>query len=208
LYTEEGLYDLNLNVLALNGCTLEIDSLEAITVWPKPVAGFKYLPKEPDLYSPDVRFTDLSNGAELWYWDFGDGNLSEEQEPEHIYSDTGTFIVEQIVENQYGCLDTAYEDLPIAPVFNIFVPNAFTPDGNGDNDVFIFKAFGIQEETLDFTIFDRWGDIMYHTNQNKPWDGTTVGGENAKQAVYIWKLSFRDVFNKSHTLQGHVTLIR
>jgi gliding motility-associated-like protein len=207
-YVKEGIYDVSLEIIAHNGCSLVVDSNEAITVYPKPEAQFEYRPKDPDLYSPNVSFTDQSVGALYWFWDFGDGETSAESSPQHMYEDTNTYIIEQIVENEYGCTDSMYAEIPVAPIFNIFIPNAFTPDGNGDNDDFIFKAYGIKEETIQFYIFDRWGDVLYEAFERKPWDGRTRQGEMAKQDVYVWLLNFTDVFNKKHQMQGHVTLIR
>ncbi|MCI5057257.1 MAG: gliding motility-associated C-terminal domain-containing protein [Flavobacteriales bacterium] len=211
-YTFEdfGTFNISLDVLGKNECHLLVDSASSIEVFPKPFAAFKYSPSEEDLDEVNalVQFRDLSERSVIWYWDFDNGDTSMAQHPTYFFPDTGDYTVRQIVETEHGCLDTAYNDVYIRPTWNIFVPNAFTPGQDGINDGFFFEGHGILKDELSFTVFNRWGDIIYHTDDFIPWNGRTRQGAIAKQDVYVWKLYFRDVFKNPHQMMGHVTLIR
>src|SRR5690606_26368409 len=122
-----------------------------------PLASFTYYPIDADIYDTEITFTDNSIIAASWLWDLGDGTTSLDQNPVHEYPDTGLFNVILYIENVYGCKDTAISPLKIHPTFAIWIPNAFTPDGDDVNDYFTVKGYGItQLETL---IFDRWGEL-------------------------------------------------
>ena len=94
----------------------------------------------------------------------------------------------------------------IDPVVSIYIPNTFTPNGDGENDDFFPKYYAIQEETIDFKIFDKWGTLIYFTNTTIPWDGTYKGA--FKQDTYIYKFSCVDFFGEEHNRTGHINLIK
>jgi gliding motility-associated-like protein len=125
----------------------------------------------------------------------------------YTYLAPGTYTATQIVENSYGCRDTAKITIEILPEFNFYIPNAFTPTGNGLNDIFMPKIRGVKE--YEFLIFDRWGQLFFKTNDiTQGWDGTYKGSK-CQQDVYVWKISFRDLVEMEYqTYVGHVTLIR
>jgi gliding motility-associated-like protein len=117
-------------------------------------------------------------------------------------------MIYQVVTTDHGCRDTAWKALNIKPSWVVYIPNTFTPNGDGLNDGFFAKGMGITQFNL--KIFDRWGHILFETNDiNEAWDGTTRGSaEPIKQDVYVWKASVKDVFNNTHALTGHVSLIK
>ena len=90
------------------------------------------------------------------------------------------------------------------------VPNAFTPNDDGINETFIPQGIGIDENNFEMYIYDRWGDLIYETNDiNKPWDGRANNGSKiAQQDVYIWVIFTRDMQGARHKYLGRVTLIR
>ena len=115
-----------------------------------------------------------------------------------------------MVENANGCRDTITHSVWIQGEYFIFTPNAFTPDNqDGNNDVFIPKGIGIENDFQMF-IYDRWGNLIYETDDvDKPWDGRANGGRDiAPQDVYVWLVYVRDNLGKKHQYIGHVTLIR
>ena len=105
---------------------------------------------------PLVTFNNISS-AGSYQWNFGDGVTSNNMQPTHTYGDTGTFTVQLIVTTQHGCVDTAYSTIYISDVFSIYVPNAFTPNGDGRNETFTPVVMGY--DYYEFWIFDRWGEI-------------------------------------------------
>jgi gliding motility-associated-like protein len=96
------------------------------------------------------------------------------------------------------------------PDFALYIPNTFTPDGNGLNDVFQPLGVGIDEENYRMDIYDRWGENIFTSNSfRKGWDGTVKGGAKmATQGVYTYKLIVNDLKGGNHPFVGHVTVIR
>jgi len=156
-----------------------------------------------------VLFTDLSLGASSWLWDFGTGVYSTDQNPEYTYSDEGEFTVWQYVENQWGCRDSTYKTITVKPSVTFYIPNAFSPNGDGIND--FFHPFGNNTDTDNYQmiIYDRWGKQIFRTdNINTPWDGTSPdsGGKIVPTGVYVYKISVT-LGGLEKVFEGIVTLI-
>lgn len=205
--TEDSLFTIGLITRNDLGCfdTIQID--DYIAAWHNPISDFERNPEKTNIYLPEIEFTNNSIGADFYSWDFGDENISSDFEPINFYQDSGTYIIELAVETIHGCRDTSSKLVRIDPVVSIYIPNAFTPDGDGVNDDFIFKQYAIIEETVDFKIFDKWGTLIYFTNGFNPWDGT-YKGELVKQDTYIYKFSCVDFFGNEHKQTGHVSLLK
>jgi gliding motility-associated-like protein len=120
------------------------------------------------------------------------------------------YCVNLQVTNLHGCKADTTKCLEIEPFFVIYVPNAFTPNGNGVNDYFTAKGVGIL--TYEMWIFDRWGMQIFHTTSMTPgWDGKVqngASGEIAEEDTYVWLIQVTDVFHKDHKYIGRVTLIK
>ncbi|PKP51332.1 MAG: hypothetical protein CVT95_01080, partial [Bacteroidetes bacterium HGW-Bacteroidetes-12] len=159
-----------------------------------------------DIYESEITFTDNSIIASQWLWDLGDGSSSTVQNPVHLYGDSGVYQVVLYMENVYGCKDTTQKNVKINPVFVVFIPNAFTPDGDGINDYFFATGYGIiQSETL---IFDRWGELIFVGDKlESKWDGI-YKNNLLKNDVYSYKIRVKDVFGKWHEYIGKVSLLR
>ncbi|MEO6882867.1 MAG: gliding motility-associated C-terminal domain-containing protein [Bacteroidia bacterium] len=193
-----------------NGCTGTAKSI--VTVNPLPAAAFTANPLQTTILTSVINFTDASTNAVAWHWNFGDGDTltwsAIDNNPTHTYADTGIFNVQLIVINQYGCMDSVSIPIDIKPIFTFYAPNAFTPNGDGKNDTFFGTGYGIK--TYEMWIFDRWGNLIYHTNDlNGKWNGIALGGTKIAQiGVYVWKVELLDVFDKSHQYIGHVSLVK
>lgn len=208
IYNQSGTYSVTLTVTTDNGCSATVTQPNIITVHPGPTADFIPNPVQTTILDPVINFTNLSQGGVNYQWYFGDGSGSTQYEPTHAYSDTGTFVVTLIVENIYGCFDTITKNVVIIPVFTLYVPNAFTPNGDGTNDYFNVKGLGIEEVTLN--IFNRWGENIYTSyGLEGGWDGTVQKDNTvAQQDVYVFDARVLDVFGKTHHQYGRVTLVR
>jgi gliding motility-associated-like protein len=174
------------------------------------VAEFTSVPTVISILDSTVWFSDQSVGATLWQWDFGDyymdGNATDIPNPIHTYSDTGTFLVTQIVTSEYGCTDTAMKNIIVEPNIALFVPNAFTPNHDGRNDKFFVLGDGIMESDYKLRIFDRWGRLVFFTpNLHAAWDGS-IDGKKAMEGVYTWVIYYMDVKYNMHEIKGFVTL--
>lgn len=183
-----------------------------INVEASPVAEFTYTPNPATVLNSTIFFTETSLFAQTFLWDFGDGTTSFDNNPSHEYQDTGCYPVRLIAINVNGCRDTAYHLICINGDFAIYIPNAFTPDGDGINDGFFPKGVGILPEDYELQIFDRWGLLLFKSNNlEKSWDGRTsnlaLTGE-AQIDTYVYKIHCQDIRKKVHDFIGTVTLLR
>ena len=214
-YTNESvflpnLFNVTLTATSDSGCVSTISKNNYITVYPAPDASFTIQPQITTISDPIISITDLSTGADYWNWNFGDGSDTSSvlSSSNYTYADTGTYIVTLITSTLYNCVDTAYQTIVIEPDFVFYIPNAFTPDGDGINETFIGK--GVFIKGFEMTIFDRWGNLIYKTTDiNKPWDGkANRGNEIAQGDVYIYVVKITDIKDKSHSYKGVVTLVK
>ncbi len=212
-YTQPGTYNVTLTLVVSNGCTgtYSITIPNMITVHPKPTAFFTANPTETTIFNPDITFTDGSSGGVSCILYFGDGGFSNNCSTVHTYTNWGTFDPYQVVTNQWGCKDTFRLSIIIHPEFRFWIPNAFTVNGDGLNDVFKPVVIGVQD--YHFYIFDRWGNQIFHTDDtNAGWDGRVQGGKSgevAQEDVYVWLAEFVDLEQfRQHKITGHVSLIK
>jgi gliding motility-associated-like protein len=184
-----------------------------IKVFAVPVASFD-APVSNSILNPVVHFTNTSLGAVSWEWNFGDSlclpdeNKSVDFSPNHTYSDIGEYCTKLTVKNAGGCKNEATRCITIDPQFVLYIPNAFTPNSDGDNDVFYAKGEYISE--FEMRIFDRWGNMIYYANaMDKPWNGKLNNlGETLQQDVYVYQITIKDNKLKRHKYVGTVTLVK
>ncbi|HOZ87630.1 MAG TPA: PKD domain-containing protein, partial [Bacteroidia bacterium] len=205
-----GSYNVSLKVISDSGCTALITQPAFVNVYPTPVAGFITYPEEIDENEPLVHVESNASNAAFTSYYINDGTKIIGSKFDHSFKNleqTKPMVV-QIVKNEYGCADTTFQLLKVKPAFVIYIPNTFTPNGDGVNDDFQAKGVGIAQ--FNMQIFDRWGHILFETNDiNNPWDGRVRGSANPiMQDVYVWKATVRDLFDKPHELEGHVSLLR
>ena len=187
-----------------------------INIWPKPIGIFTVVPQPTTILAPVIDFSDASQGGiASWEWNFGDADTlfgidSAAANPAHLYADTGTYLVRQIVSNQYACRDTSFNPLIIDPGSIMHIPNSFTPNGDGINDGFFPQGIGFDAVKFEMRIYDRWGDMIYKTDDaSLPWLGTANNGRKVVQTdVYIWMILATNMQGEKHTSIGHVTLLR
>lgn len=193
----------NYTVTVTDACGISTTGQVTVTV-NSVAANFSFpVPK-----SFTVPFTNLSSSNAISYWwDFGDGESSTEENPQHTYLDTGLFVVSLIATSPEGCTDTAWQVIDMQPEMFFYFPNSFTPNGDGLNDVFTGVGIGIRDYNM--KIFNRWGELIFESNNiRQGWDGRTSSGE-AQQDVYVVLFDVKAKNNvDKKRLIGHVTLIR
>ncbi|MBK7668017.1 MAG: gliding motility-associated C-terminal domain-containing protein [Sphingobacteriaceae bacterium] len=212
-FDEAASYTLGLTVFDGNGCTSTITPV-TITIHPQPIADFNHAPIKPIVnQDPFVTFTDASYNATIVSWNWYFMNTAQytsiEQNPTFGYLEPGTYPVVLVVKSDFGCVDTLVRPLVVMEDFGIYAPNAFTPNGDGLNDIFQPKGFGVVDYELN--IYDRWGEKVFSTKKfEEGWDGKFMGrkGDIIEEGTYTWLINCTSVFGKSHELKGHVTLIR
>lgn len=211
-YMEPGCYDVTLEVTSKNGCVEDSTFEDAVCVRDYPTANFKFDPDRGTVLDPELWLLDRSTGAETYEWRFehvdSTSSLSELQ-MEFPNEDSGSYEVTQWVVNEYGCADSITKLAIIEGVHQLYVPNAFTPDGDGQNDVFRPQGEGISQDKYLLRIYNRWGELLFETDDpHEGWDGTK-GGEELPHGVYVWELQVKDAYTgEERERQGHVTLLR
>ena len=179
-----------------------------ITVYPKPTTAFNISP-QPPMENRPIYFYNSSLDASYFKWIYGDGDTlitTKDTTVNHLYNNTIYYKAGLISFNKYGCSDTVWKDLKalVNPLFD--VPSAFTPNGNGVNDMVFVKGFGIGK--MNFKIYNRWGVKVFETEDpSKGWDGT-YNGKAQPQEVYHYFLNIEMTNGKKFANSGDITLIR
>ena len=214
-YQKSGVYDITLTFSSSDNCPSTKTKKEWITIYDNPKADFYYDPKLPDVLNPLVVFKDASSSDAIdWNWKFGMNAIlgtSAEKNPYLLFpnKEGGTYPVMLMVNNSYGCSDSSSKDIRVYNVISLYVPNSFSPDGDGIND-----AFHVVYSNLVYfhmMIFDRWGELLFESeNPNDSWDGT-YRGHPVQMAIYVNVITWRgnDVLDKNNkTSYGHINLLR
>jgi gliding motility-associated-like protein len=194
-----GTYNIRLNAYNSLGC---MDTATyTLNVNPRPKAGFTFTPAAPRELQT-ISFTDQSTGASSWSWYLPHGFFNVQQPAGWISNDTGTWPVQQIVGNTFNCFDTFNSIVRVGIGYYLHIPNAFTPDQNGINEVWKPSLRGVK--TYRLRIFNRWGQMVFKSDN--PQEGWT--GEGAPQGTYIVEVSIINAYDERITEKGTITLIR
>lgn len=205
-FNPDGIYDISLTVTTANGCqsTVTVPTL----IYPDPTAEFSFNPS-PAQVEENVQFTDEStspNGTIVyWLWDFDNGSVDSIQNPTQAYDDGGGYEVELLVIDSEGCRDTVVHQVIV--LYGPDAPTAFSPNGDGSNDYFMI--LGGEFESLDFKVYNNWGEIIYQTTDlnDLGWDGT-YKGEPQPIGVYVFTAVVTLIDGSQVELHGDVSLIR
>jgi gliding motility-associated-like protein len=171
----------------------------------KPLANFYIMSQDPMQGLP-VQFENASLNAWSYTWAFGDGNGSFLVNPTHTYIQPGPYEITLIATNQEGCIDSISKWIDIAPERYIYLPNSFTPDGDGLNEYFYGRFIGLMSAR--FYIFNRWGEEVFFSDQlNFVWDAS-YEGVPVQDGTYTWYLIYEIEKGIYEDLSGHVNVIR
>ena len=153
-----------------------------------------------------VSFQNLTTNGYTYEWYFGDGGYSTLVHPTNVYDNPGTYYVTLIAMDAKGCIDSITKPIIIQEEFYIYIPNTFIPDGNRLNEYFSGSFIGVQ--WIKMEIFNRWGELIYYTeDQNFRWNGT-YDNKAVPDGTYTWKLTYKPNHNVEGLLTGHVNVIR
>lgn len=209
IYENPGVYSVGLYAISNEGCENNLVLDDLISVFDNPIAAFDISRTETNILDPRFEFYNHSISAAYYQWDFGDSRgVSSEPNPLYAYNDTGIYQIVMVAANEHQCTDTAYGEVHVGGAFTIYIPNAFSPNNDGRNDV--FSASGIGYTQLQMLIFDRWGNLVFNqTSDNPAWQGENMFKSSiCQQGVYVYKVIVRNIFDKQEEFKGTVTLIR
>ena len=210
-----GTFSVSLTVTSVNGCVSTKTIPQMITVYPKPDSRFDADPQIVSIIKPQIQFINLSTMADWYIWHFGDGDSASIEHPNHFYQSINTFYVSLIAITNHGCTDTSFLNVTVRDEYSFYAPSAFSPNNDWVNDVFFVIGHGIDVNEFYLAIYDRWGNIMFETENYNPlnpeqygWRGTTVSKQMAPIGTYTWLCKFKDGMNILHEKAGTVTLLR
>lgn len=207
-----GCYDVTLTVSTPEGCTNTGTQTAFLCVYPNPIADFDLDPAKLEMSNTFVNFFNHSYGATNYQWDFGDGFGSINENPTHLFPDhePGDYEVMLIAISDHGCRDTTFRTVYVGEDLIYYVPNAFSPDGDEFNNVFLpVLTAGFDTRSYHLQIFNRWGELIFESlNYEQGWDGT-YHDELLLDGTYIWKIKVKNKYSdKKVELKGHVTLLK
>jgi gliding motility-associated-like protein len=210
-YQKSGIYTVSVEITSPIGCKTDTIFSRLIEILDAPEADFSYTPDKPTSLAPTVSFFDKSSGLVAgWEWFFGDNRKAYVKNPIHAYRDSGMYEVMQIVIHPNGCTDTAFAIIDVIPEVRYFLPNAFTPNQDGTNE--IYKGVGVMDGVREFnmSIWNRWGEMVFQTDDaNKGWNGNFLqNGQPAPQGVYVVYVTFTTPRGEIIKQQTFATLIR
>ncbi len=213
VYNDLGNYDVSLAVNYSDHCSATSTMNNFIQVGEVPTANFTFSPTEITNLAPDVQFENLSSqNANILLWDFGDGNSSSQLNPSYQYLVPGIYEVQLFATSPEGCQDSTSQFVTVDNQVKFYIPNAFSPDGNGYNDEFKTFPIGLVE-SYQIIIFDRWGSLVFQSKDlDEHWNGY-VNGELAAEGVYVYLIEyqFADFINggtQTKRLSGDVTIVK
>jgi gliding motility-associated-like protein len=220
-YYNPGTYTVSLTATGPGG-TSSVVGIDSVIVYPVPVAAFVASPTTVYIPNGILSTVNLTTGASTYLWDFGDGVTSSAFEPQHTYQTEGDYSITLIATSVNNCKDTFVFTPPIHAELQseIQVPNAFSPNQNSpssdgifdpnstNNDIFHPVLVGIKTDSYELRIYNRWGELMFATEDtNIGWDGY-YKGKLCTQDIYIWKITAITLDNKNIKKAGDLLLLR
>ena len=213
-FYEPGCYDIDFKVTNTNGCTNSVAIEDYICVENLPQADFSFNPKELTTLKPTANFYNQSTDAIHYEWIFNNNTTSTNEDPVHTFlAIEDTYQVTLLAFGENGCADSITREVPLIEELLFYIPNTFTPDGNALNQTFkpVFTS-GFDPYEYELLIFNRWGEIVFESNNSEAgWDGTYGVSSNkiVKSGTYVWKIFFKTKYDDEQKTEiGHVNLLK
>jgi len=210
IYENSGQFDVSLQVTSVEGCKTTQHMFNLIDVYKNPVAKFFTNKSDASIIKPEIIFNNNSIDGYNYYWDFGDGNTFIGTETIHTYpSVSNEYTVTLIAESDKGCRDTTHSSVYIYDISTFYTPTAFSPDGDGINDVWKVVGSGIDLDNIKLQVYDRWGEVIFETNDlSTGWNGISKNNKVAPAGIYYWIIVYNDLSGTQYEEAGRVTIIK
>ena len=204
VYSSEGIYDVTLQLTDNIGCLASFKNEQYIEILPRAVINYKIFPKVTTITNPYVTFSALTPNTSSHVWDLGVFGIFTDDTVRIHFLEIGSYPVKYDVTTAEGCHASAIDTVTIINDFALYMPDAFTPDGNELNDVLIPIFTGLDESRYSFEVYNRWGQLVFATT--KP--GVGWDGENAIDGNYVWRITGKGGAGEFMELYGNVILLR
>jgi len=209
--------DVTLTITTIDGCIVDTTSVNEVCPHDYPVANYSTNPAVTNILNTGIQFKNLSTGGVpplTYLWNFNSGLVPDTSvvlHPFFTYPNNvpGTYNALLTVTDANGCQDDILGTIVVNGIYIFYMPNTFTPDGDGLNETFRPYGEGIDFSQYTMQIFDRWGEVIFETsNAERGWDGT-YKGKKATAGTYIWKVVAKEQYAPIiHDNYGHVTIMR
>jgi len=202
-YNFAGDYFTELFVTSNYGC---IDSIgKFYSIYNNPIASFEYTPFTISTLQPEMNFITNTANYNSFFWDFGDSIYSFIPSPIHEFEAPGTYDVWLTVADSNQCVDSVMHRITMYYDFVLYVPTAFTPNDDGDNDQLGPQGLRMEEyKSYSFYIYNQWGEIIFETEDiNEWWDGA-----DSQHGSYTWVIVIVDELGAKRKEVGSVLLIK
>lgn len=214
IFKQPGTYTVVLTYMddEAQSCSTQV-VLNEIKVAESPKADFSISPEEINVGTPLIYLTNqsVSTTNNKYVWTIQGQDPVSDLHAKAKFTQPGTYKVTLQATSVDGCKSEISKNIEVKNDFNIHIPNSFTPNFDGMNDVFIpvFTPYGLDTKTFDMEIFDRWGRQVYRTKDvSKGWDGTIRGSEIAKEDTYVYTIRYKDLDGRVYSKTGHLSLLR
>ena len=204
--TSDGNHDFRY-VIKYGSGSCVVDSLIKTTFYKWPIADFKYSPSNNSMDEPVIDFNNNSSNSDSWFWDFDDYESSPAENIKHNFKIQGIYNISLIAKNAGGCSDTIIKKVSIAPYNFVKLPSAFSPNGDSRNETFGILRAG-ELEIQEFKIFNRWGNVVFETNdKTKKWNGKRKGIDQ-ESGTYIYYIKGNNKQGELIEIKGNFSLLR
>jgi gliding motility-associated-like protein len=213
VYTQSGMHTVSLTFTDVNGCIDTETKNQYITINTVPEPDFTYDPQVPTALEPHVNFFNTTPDAAgmTWNWNIAGLDSATTQDTAYDFPNYGVYDITLTATSSEGCVASVTHPVNVHPDYAIYVPNSFTPNGDGRNDTFIAKTDGVQTTDYTMSIYNRWGEKIFTTNDiTEGWKGSRNNSDNVvnESGIYIYKIIYKDAFLKGHTITGQVTVVK
>jgi len=196
-----------------NGCTVN-QSISVISSGTRPTAGFDVYPKQLTSSNTAIHSINMSSNASSFHWTISNSLTSYLFSSDNtnfssvLPSDTGTYRICLIAFNPQGCSDTVCQTVSVSQDIILYVPNTFTPDDNEHNQTMNVYILGGDPDAFALTIYNRWGEIIYESNDYLiGWDGY-YATQKVPSGVYTWKISVKGSNSEHREIYtGHINVV-
>ena len=209
---EQGVYSINLENTSDHYCKSNLTIEDYILINPIIEARFEIDPEIVSIHGTSN--LEVSNNVDedsYFKWALSDTILWENVFTPNIADsifDTGTYRLKQYTINQFGCIDSTSRIFKVTPIYSLFVPTGFSPNGNGTNDTFGPVGRYFDMNSYSFQIYNKWGELVFETNDfYEHWDGKTRNGEIAPMDTYAWIIRLVDMDGNNKVMRGAITLL-
>ena len=203
-YSKAGTYTVLLTTTNNSNCSF--DTSHTLTVYPKPKTGFTILGAPLDIFNSTISVTDQSVGAIDWTYFISDNSIVNSATFTHSFKDSGLYAIKQFLRTDKGCIDSLTKSIFVSYRYLPWIPNAFSPNNDGNNDEFGIVGTGII--ATEMMIFNRWGEKLFHSQSgNQKWDGTYKGA-TVENGVYYYSIKVVTYTSDIHYYHGTLNVLR